>query len=192
MCHEIEAILAVFALVWLVAVPICAAQQTPGPINDYIIGNGDVLDIAVWKDEALTKQVTVLPDGKISFPLVGEVVAAGKTLAALKKELEDKLKRYVPDLTLSVLVAQVNSLHVYVIGRVNNPGRFVLNTDVNVMQALSLAGGLNAFANRDQIKIFRKNGKEKKILHFEYDEVAEGKKLEQNVQLQRGDVIVVP
>jgi len=189
---KLKRVLALLVMAFFVAVQICTAQQTPGPINDYIIGNGDKLDIAVWKDEALTKEVVVLPDGKISFPLVGQVTAAGKTLAALKKELEDKLRKYVPDLTLSVLVTQVNSLHIYVIGKVNNPGRFVLNTDVNVMQALSLAGGLNAFANRDDIKIFRETGKGTQILSFDYDEVAEGKKSEQNVQLQRGDVIVVP
>ena len=90
------------------------------PKTAYIIGPGDVLDISVWKDEALTKLVTVLPDGRISFPLIGQLTAGGKTVAKLQKELEQKLNRYVPDVSLSLLVVQVNSALIYVIGRVNN------------------------------------------------------------------------
>ena len=110
--------------------PTLAAKQAPFvATDDYIIGPGDVLDISVWKDEALTKMVMVLPDGKISFPLIGQIEAGGKTVTQLRAVLEKKLKRYVPDLTLSLLVSQVNSMMVYVIGRVNNPGRFALNTN---------------------------------------------------------------
>lgn len=160
--------------------------------QDYIIGPGDVLDIAVWKDETLTKSVVVLPDGKISFPLIGEVVAKGKTVAELKREIEKKLTAYVPDVTLSLEVKQVNSMLIYVIGRVNNPGRFILNVNVNVLQALSMAGGLTPYAKRDKIKIFRYEGDKTHIFPFNYDHVVEGKGLEQNIILVRGDVIVVP
>lgn len=169
-----------------------AEESVAWPVSDYVIGPGDVLDIAVWKDEALTKLVTVLPDGKISFPLIGEVTAAGKTLAVLHKELEVKLNRFVPDVSLSMVVAQVNSMLIYVIGRVNNPGRFVLNANVNVLQALAMGGGLNPFAKRGKIKIFREEGGETKTFPFDYDEVAKGEALEQNIRLRRGDVIVVP
>ena len=169
-----------------------AAGEAAWPSADYIIGAGDVLDISVWKDEALTKLVTVLPDGKISFPLIGEVAAAGKTVAVLHKELEIKLNRFVPDVSLSMMVSQVNSMLIYVIGRVNSPGRFVLNTQVNVLQALAMAGGLNPFAKRGKIKIFREEGPETQTFSFDYDEVAKGEALEQNIRLQRGDVIVVP
>jgi len=162
------------------------------PVVDYVIGPGDVLDISVWKEQALTKQVTVLPDGKISFPLIGTTTAGGKTLDQLSKELEKKLARFVPDLNLSVLVAQVNSMMVYVIGRVNRPGRFILNTNIDVMQALAMAGGLNPFAEQGNVKIFREAQGGKKIFDFDYDDVAKGKKLEQNIMLQRGDMIVVP
>lgn len=160
--------------------------------KDYIIGPGDVLDISVWKDETLTRQVVVLPDGKISFPLIGEVMASGKTVAQLKKEIEKKLSAYVPDPTLSFEVRQVNSMLIYVIGRVNNPGRFLLNVNVNVLQALSMAGGLTPFAKRDKIKIFRQEGDKTQIFKFQYDDVVEGKNLEQNIVLKRGDVVVVP
>lgn len=162
------------------------------PTTAYIIGPGDVLDISVWKDEALTKLVTVLPDGKFSFPLIGEVKAAGKTVAVLHKELEVKLNRFVPEVSLSVVVSQVNSMLIYVIGRVNNPGRFILNTNVNVLQALAMAGGMNPFAKRSKVKIFREEGGETKKFSFDYDEVAKGELLEQNIILKRGDVIVVP
>jgi polysaccharide export outer membrane protein len=177
----------------LMAMPVWAASEKAVlPSADYIIGPGDVLDISVWKDEALTKLVTVLPDGRISFPLIGEVTAAGKTLAQLSKELKAKLSRYVPDLDLSVIVQQVNSMMVYVIGRVNNPGRFVMNSNVNVLQALAMAGGLNPFAKRGKIKVFRSVGIQTKIFDFDYDDVSKGEMLEQNIVLERGDVIVVP
>ncbi len=170
-----------------------AQEQVPMPDQDYIIGPGDVLDISVWKVEELTKLVTVLPDGKIAFPLVKQVMAAGKTVDELSRELETKLTRFVPDVNLSVLVQQVNSMMIYVIGRVNNPGRFVLNSNIDVMQALSLAGGLNPFAEGGKIKIFRKQpGGGTEIIRFDYDDVVKGKELGQNIVLRRGDVIVVP
>jgi polysaccharide export outer membrane protein len=170
-----------------------AAKETPViPTDDYIIGPGDVLDISVWKDEALTKLVAVLPDGKISFPLIGEVTAGGKTLGQLKKELERKLTRFVPDVNLSVVVTQINSMIVYVVGRVNKPGMFALNTNVNVLQALAMAGGLNPFAKRGKIQIFREAVNGTQIYPFDYDDVIKGEDLQQNIRLKRGDVVVVP
>ncbi len=169
-----------------------AADKTEGlPGNDYIIGAGDVLEISVWKNEDLTKLLTVLPDGKISFPLIGEVMAEGKTLAQLKKELESKISRYVPDPVLSVVIHQANSNMIYVIGKVRNPGRFALNSDIRVLHGLALAGGLNPFAEQNKIRIFREEGGKTLIFHFRYDDVSTGKKLEQNIWLKRGDVIVV-
>ena len=169
-----------------------AAEKTEGlPGNNYIIGAGDVLEISVWKNEDLTKLLTVLPDGKISFPLIGEVMAEGNTLAQLKKELKDKISRYVPDPVLSVVIQQLNSNMIYVIGKVRNPGRFALNSDIRVLQGLALAGGLNPFAEQNKIRIFREEGGKTLIFHFRYDDVSTGKKLEQNIRLKRGDVIVV-
>jgi polysaccharide export outer membrane protein len=165
-------------------------RTAAGP--DYVIGAGDVLDISVWKDEALTKSVIVLPDGQITFPLIGKVEAAGKKVSQLKEEMESKLARYVTDLVLSVEVKQINSMTIYVIGRVNAPGRFALNGNVSVLQALAIAGGFTPFANRDKVKIFRQDGGKTKVLPFRYSDVADGKKLEENIMLHRGDVIVVP
>jgi len=160
--------------------------------ESYIIGPGDLLDISVWKDDALTRIVVVLPDGKINFPLVGEVVAAGKTVGRIKEELAGKLSDYVPELVLNVEVKQSNSMFVYVIGRVNQPGKQVLNSSVTVLQALAMAGGPNPFASRNKIKVFRKEG-DKTVIHpFHYNDVVSGEDLETNIALQRGDVIVVP
>jgi polysaccharide export outer membrane protein len=162
----------------------------PGP--NYVIGTGDVLFISVWKDEALTSQVVVLPDGKIAFPLIEEIQAAGKTVAGLKAELEEKLTHFLPDPTLTVMVQQMNSMQIYIIGRVNRPGSYPLTTHLNVLQALSIAGGLNPFADRKKIKIFRNNGEDKIIYRFNYDDVTKEEKLGQNIALKRGDTIVVP
>jgi len=160
---------------------------------DYIIGPGDQLGIEVWKDPALTRVVTVLPDGKISFPLIGELEAGGKTVAQLKKEIEQKIARYVPDSTTTVEVRQMNSLHIYVLGRVNTPGRIVLSSNVTVLQALAIAGGPNTFANRKQIRIFREKGGATTMSPlFNYDEVTAGRAIATNILLERGDVIFVP
>ena len=160
--------------------------------NDYIIGPGDVLDISVWKNEDLTKAVIVLPDGKISLPLIGNVLAANKTVAQLTSELKEKLIRYMPDPVLSVIVAQVNSMLIYVIGKVHRPGRFDLNTNINVLQALSIAGGLNPFAKKDEIRILRKEKGITRTFSFHYDDVVNKNRLDQNIMLHRGDVVVVP
>ena len=182
-------------LVWFLAIAMAmtagALWAAEGP-PDYTVGPGDVLDISVWKDEALTKSLVVLPDGKITFPLIGELKVGGKSVAEIKGEVEAKITRYVPDVVLSVDVRQVNSMTVYVIGKVNAPGRFVMNGNLNVLQALSSAGGLNPFAKKGEIKVFRQEGEQTVIHAFDYEEVAAGKKLDQNIPLKRGDVIVVP
>jgi polysaccharide biosynthesis/export protein len=177
------------------------AEQVPAvktskdtKVNDlhYLIGPGDQLDISVWKDEAMTRVVIVLPDGNIHFPLIGEVVAAGKTVGQLKQEMEARILPYIPSLVLSISIRQVNSILIFVLGRVNNPGRLAFNTRPTVLQALATAGGLNPFAKRSRIKIYRQENQDTIIFHFDYDAVADGNHLEQNIILKRGDVILVP
>lgn len=170
------------------------AEAVPENVDsaDYRIGPGDVLEISVWRNEELTKLVTVLPDGKTEFPLIGELVAEGKSVAELKREIEQKIEQFVPDPTLFVRVLEMNSMLIYVIGRVNNPGRFGLNADVNVLQALSIAGGLNPFAEGGKIKVYRESREGTEIIRFDYDEVMKGKNLAQNIKLKRGDIVVVP
>ena len=182
-----------FCLVLLIAAPLWGAEDSPLlPGGPYQIGAGDVLDISVWKDEAQTKTVVVLPDGTISFPLIGQVVAEGKTVAQLTEEIRQKVSQFMPDPVITVIVHQVNSMLIYVVGRVNNPGRFLLSTNINVLQAITMAGGLNPFAKRDRITIMREEGEKTTILPFNYDEVAVGENLQQNIRLRRGDVVVVP
>jgi polysaccharide biosynthesis/export protein len=176
------------------AVPLGAAEAAEAvlPVKDYLIGAGDVLAISIWKEDALTQDVVVRPDGKIVFPLIGSIVVTGKSPEAVKAELAKKIKSFVPDPILTVSVRQINSLMIYVVGKVNQPGRFVLNTNVNVLQALAMAGGVNSFANEGKIKIFRETPKGTHVYQFDYGDVSKGKHLEQNIGLVRGDVIVVP
>ncbi len=168
------------------------SSKTASKSSEYIIGPGDLIGISVWRDENLTKTVVVLPDGKISFPLVGELVAEGKTVAKLKLELDTALSRYTADSNVAVEVKQSNSMIIYVTGRVNTPGRQLMVANTNVLQALSMAGGPNPFAQKSKIKIFRQQGGETVMFPFNYNEVMEGRHLETNIDLQRGDVIIVP
>jgi polysaccharide biosynthesis/export protein len=170
------------------AAPVFGAAQD----DVYRIGVGDVLSISVWRDESMSRQVKVLPDGTISYPLIGRVPAKGQSLDGLKQVITDRIRKYIPDPVISMEVVSVNSLKIYVIGKVNRPGRFELTDNIDVLQALALAGGLNAFARSSRVKIFRKKDKETRIIDFDYDAVSKGKQLETNIVLERGDVIVVP
>jgi polysaccharide export outer membrane protein len=160
--------------------------------QDYIIGPGDLLSISVWRDDSLSRSVVVLPDGKIQFPLIGEIVAGGKSVAQLKQEFVGKLSSFVIDADISVEVKQSNSLFIYIIGRVNGPGRQMLVADTTVLQGLAMAGGLNPFAEKDDIKIFRQEKDRTLVYSFRYSQVVTGNYLDDNLLLKRGDVIVVP
>lgn len=160
--------------------------------SDYRIGPGDVLNIEVWKDPSLTRPATVLPDGKIAYPMIGEIMAAGKTVAQLKQEIGKKLSAYVKDAVVTVEVRQVISLQIYVLGKVKAPGKMPLTSNIDVLQALASAGGFDPFANRSKIRIFRREGGDIVIIPFDYDDVAAGKNPETNILLRRGDVIIVP
>ena len=174
------------------AEPPGAASHPDNPSGDYIIGSGDILEISVWKEPDLAKQVTVLPDGSISFPLIGQIHAEGLTLNQLKEQIEQKILRFVPHPNLTVAVFEVRSLYIYIVGKVYKSGRFEFNADIDVLQALAMAGGLNPYAKKSKIKIFRKHNGSRIIFDFDYDQVTEGKHLDQNLILKRGDVIVVP
>lgn len=169
-----------------------ASSTVASGASDYIIGPGDVIGISVWRDENLTRSVVVLPDGKITFPLLGDLVAGGKTVAQLKQELETRLTRYTADSSVTVEVKQSNSMIIYIIGRVNTPGRQVLVANTNVLQALAMAGGMNPFARKSKVKVYRQESGKTAVFAFNYDEVMEGRHLETNIELKRGDVIIVP
>jgi polysaccharide export outer membrane protein len=166
-----------------------AATATPG----YQIQPGDVLQISVWKEEDLKLEVLVRPDGGFSFPLAGDMTALGKSAEDIRKEIADRLTRFIPDLVVTVAVKEINGNKVYVIGQVNKPGQFVMNPRVDVMQALSIAGGTTPFAKLDEIFVLRRSGETTQVrLPFRFNDVVKGRGLEQNVLLLSGDVVVVP
>jgi polysaccharide export outer membrane protein len=167
------------------------SSTTASPASDYIIGPGDVLGIAVWRDENLTKTVAVLNDGRITFPLIGDMIAEGKTVAQFKLEIEKALSKYTGDSNVTVEVKQSN-MNIFVTGRVKAPGKQMLVSNTNVLQALSMAGGLDPFARKHKIRIFRHLSDKTAMYSFNYDEVMEGRHLEMNIDLKRGDVIIVP
>ncbi len=192
MRSKISVVLAAVLVLVSTAFALAQENKTEPAIAPYRIGPGDILSISVWKDEALTQQLPVLPDGTLHFPLVGKIQAGGMTTDAFKAALEARITRFVPDPVLSVSVTQVNSMVFYVIGRVNSPGRQMLNANVTALQALAMAGGPNPFAKRNKIKIFREKGDQTLIFEFPYDDISKGESLEDNILLQRGDVMVVP
>jgi len=158
----------------------------------YEIGAGDTLEISVWRDESLSRQVIVPPDRVISFPLIGDIDVTNLTVRDLRNEITKKLSDYVPDATVTVLILGFDSLRAYVIGKVNNPGVFPITLGTDVMQVLAMAGGLNPFAAAGKIHILRREGGENVKIPFDYKEVLKGENLKQNIMLQRGDVVVVP
>jgi len=158
----------------------------------YKVGPGDVLNISVWKEEGLQQEVLIRPDGGMSFPLAGDIDAGGKSVAELQNLLASKIKQFIPDPVVTVSIRQIQNNKIFVVGKVNRPGEFVGTSYIDVMQALAMAGGLNAYASANNIKILRRVNGEITSMPFEYDEVANGYKLKQDIILQSGDVVVVP
>jgi polysaccharide export outer membrane protein len=158
---------------------------------EYVIGAEDVLHIAVWKEADLTATLPVRPDGKISLPLLNDVQAAGLTPQQLAESLTEKLKKYLADPRVTVVVTQINSKRIYINGEVLHVGPMPMLPNMTVLQALSSAG-LNQFANTKRIYLLRtENGKQQK-LPVNYRKLLKGEQIEQNYLLQPGDTIVVP
>ena len=168
------------------------AQQAASPDQSYQILPGDMLQISVWGEENLQAEVLVRPDGALSFPLCGDISARNQSVIELQEEITKRLTRYISDPVVTVSVAQVLGNKVYVIGQVSKPGVFVVNPQVDVLQALTMAGGATPFASLNDIKILRRTGDRQQALRFRYDDVIKGRNLEQNVVLHAGDVVVVP
>lgn len=179
-----------WAWVLLMSVTVIPISLAWAGTFDYRLGPEDVLRIAVWKDDNLTRETLVRPDGMVSFPLVGDVRAEGRTVEEFRIDLAQRLSRYIPEPTLSVEVVKLTSYRIYVLGRVNRPGEFVVGHDTDVMQALSMAGGLTPFAAENAIKILRRATGD--AHPFRYGDVKRGKNLGQNIVLERGDVVIVP
>ena len=158
----------------------------------YTVKPGDTLIVSVWKEPDLQGDVLVTPDGAFAFPLVGQVDARGKTVTQLQQIVSERLQKYISDPVVTVSVRDIRGNKVYVIGQVNKPGEFIVNPRVDVMQALSMAGGTTPFASLGNIIILRRAGAQQEALRFDFTSVAKGKDLAQNIELRAGDVVVVP
>jgi polysaccharide export outer membrane protein len=172
-----------------------APQTSTGKAHDdsFIIGNDDMLAINVWKEPDLSRSIPVRSDGKISLPLVGELQAAGRTPLQLEQEISTRLKSYITEPEVSVMVQQINSEKVNVLGQVAKPGSYSLALATTVMDAIAAAGGLRDFAKKKSIYVLRKgpNGSEDRRA-FNYSDFIKGKNTTQNIKLEPHDTVVVP
>jgi len=168
---------------------IAAAPAVP----DYKVHAGDKMIVGLYDDPKLPPQeITVSPDGKFAFPMLGEVMAGGRTVEQIRTEIETKLKKFVSDPVVLVAVSAATGNVAYVIGQVNKPGAIPMNPTINVLQALSVAGGGNPYAKLVSIIVIRGTSSGQQVLNFRYGQVSAGKNLEQNIELESGDVVVVP
>lgn len=159
---------------------------------DYLIQPGDLLHISVWKEPDLERDVLVRPDGGLSFPLAGDVPAAGNSVPDLEKELANRIRKFIPEAVVTVAMKDARGYRFYVVGRVNRPGEQISPRPIDVMQALALAGGTTSFAALNDIKILRRENGVEASIPFRYGRVQKGKSLKENIILKSGDVVVVP
>jgi polysaccharide export outer membrane protein len=182
------------------ATRVASAVQTTGSSHDsakphddsFVIGNDDVLAINVWKEPDISRAIPVRSDGKISLPLVGEVQAAGLTPLALEKDIAVRLKNYISEPEVTVMVQQVNSQKFNVLGQVARPGSYTIANSPTVLDALALAGGFRDFAKKKSIYVLRQGPAGESRIAFNYKDVSQGKNMAQNIKLQPGDTIIVP
>jgi polysaccharide export outer membrane protein len=181
-------------LLALLLVALCGIGHAQDSVTTagYKLQSGDVLTVNVWKETDLKDEVLIRPDGGISFALAGELQAAGRTVADLTKMLEERIRKFIPDAVVTVTVKLATGNRFYVIGKVTHAGDFPLIGSIDVMQALSIAGGATPFADTNGIRVLRRDGTRQSAIRFRYGDVEHGRKLEQNVLLQSGDTVVVP
>jgi polysaccharide export outer membrane protein len=162
--------------------------------KDYIIGAEDVLDITVWRNQDLSKTVQVRPDGKVSLPVIGDVTAVGKTPVQLTDDITGKLKEYVQNPAVAILVKEVNSYTVFVLGEVVKPGRYPLKSKTTLLQGITIAGGFTPGAARNRVVVFRfgEDGSGEQMLKASYDDIVLRGGITQNIELKAGDTVVVP
>ncbi len=171
-------------------VPFVGGEEGVGP--QYLLGPEDVLEVIVWKNEALTKTVLVRPDGKVSLPLLGDMQAAGLTTSQLRDAIRERLIEYKETPEVSVIVRGINSYAIYVLGEVTRPGKYRMKGDTTFLQAIAMSGGFTKFARLNKILLLRKEGGYEARTRIRYKDVVSGKNPDGNVLLKRGDTIVVP
>ncbi len=179
--------------------PALAQGGQEGEVNDpipgppaYVIQPNDLLEIVVWGEPDISRTVLVRPDGRISLPLVQDLQASELTPVELKEQMENRLKEYVDSPNVTVIIQAIQSYKVYVIGKIQNPGGMLVEKPITVLQALTLAGGFQEYADESNISIVRTSGREHLIFEFNYKDVIKGKTPEENIVLRSGDVVVVP
>lgn len=169
-----------------------SAYSDPQPSAD-ILRPGDVLQITVWKEDGMDREIIVLPDGTITYPLVGTLNVAGQTTSQVQNTIKERLKRFIPEASVTVIIKAALGHAVSVIGQVNKPGELVMGHRLTVMQALSQAGGLTPYADESGIKILRRDEQNNEsAIPFDYSDISSGRKLEKDIVLNPGDVVVVP
>jgi len=178
--------------IYLAGIALALISVASNAQEAYRLNPGDILNISVWNEEALQHDVMVLPDGTISFPLVGIIQVSNKTPGQVQEEIKQKLSRLIPDPEINLAVNAVEGNNIFILGKVNQPGRFPMTRPTDVVQALSLAGGFTTYAQTDSIQILRRSGKKQNVIKFDYTKIENGKALETNILLRSGDTIVVP
>jgi polysaccharide export outer membrane protein len=202
---RMKIVTAVMSLGCLLIVGIAYAQQGQAPSpgvkgsgavtadsDKYVIGPEDVLSIHVWKEDALTRQVPVRSDGRISLPLIDEVQAAGLTPLQLKEKLTVRLKEFIDNPSVSVIVTEANSQKVYVSGEVKTPGVYQLRGETRLLQVIPMAGGFTEWADQKKVLIIRKEGEKDRRIVVNYKKIVSGEDMSANIVLKPGDTIIVP
>lgn len=180
-------------VIWLFLLGVgVALRAAPALPDGYLLRAGDTLLVSVWKETELQSEVLIRPDGGISFALAGDLQAAGHTVADVTQMLQARVREYIPAAVVTVTVKTVLGNQVFVIGKVNKPGNFLLSGPMDVMQALSLAGGATPYAATNSIRVLRRSGDHLISIPFKYGQVMRGRKLDQDILLQSGDTVVVP
>lgn len=175
----------VFLLVSFFALPVMSNDK-------YLLNAGDQLNISVWNEDAMQRDVTVLPDGMISFPLAGELLAKGKTVTELQHAITNKLAEYLANPVVTVSVSAVSGNRIHIMGKVSSPGPIIMSQNLDVMQALSLAGGLSPYAQEDDIIVVRRVDEKQIVIPIDYTVLKQGKRLNENIFLKSGDLIIIP
>lgn len=168
-----------------------ATSSAPVPA-DYVIGADDVLGVLFWRDQEMSGDVTVRPDGMITLPLLRDIRAAGLTPDVLRSQIQQAASKYIADPNVTVVVRQINSRKVFITGQVARPGPYPMPTPMTVMQLIAVAGGLLEFADDKNVTVMRTEGGKAQSFKFSYRDVARGRNLDQNITLRPGDTVVVP
>jgi polysaccharide export outer membrane protein len=186
----------VATVAWAVGVAAYAAAPVAAPVIEdvasYQLQPGDTVAVSVWKEPDLTAELLVRPDGAITLPLAGQIDAAGHTVDEVRGTIDMRLRKYIPDPSVTVTLKQALGNQIFVLGKVNRPGNYPIPRPVDVVQALSLAGGTTPFAAVNDIRVLRREGDKQITLTFRYTDIEHGRHLQQNILLHSGDTVIVP